>query len=78
MLQTFLLGEERDLEDGISVKLSVGLLVKCIRMNSLTDDLSLAEFLEVSWMVSFRNSFLLCLFSVDFVLVLLWKLPVIP
>lgn len=76
MLETFLLGEETDLEDGMSVKLNVGLLVKCVRMYSLTDDLSLAEFLEVSWMVSFRNSFILCVFSVDFVLV--WKLFMIP
>lgn len=72
MLETFQLGKETDLEDGISVKLNVGLLVKCVRMYSLVDDLSLAEFLEVSWMVSFRNSFILCIFSVDFVLV--WKL----
>lgn len=64
------LGEETNLEDGISVKLNVGLLVKCVRMFSLTDDLLFSEFLQVSWMVSFRNSFLWCLFSVDFILVL--------
>lgn len=80
MLETFLLGEEtfllRDLESEISVKLQVGLLVKCVRMYSLTADLSLADLLEVAWMVSFGNSFILCLFSVD--LVLLWKLSMIP
>lgn len=80
MLETFLLGEEtfllRDLEGEISVELQVGLLVKCVRMYSLTADLSLADLLEVAWMVSFGNSFILCLFSVD--LVLLWKLSMIP
>lgn len=70
--ETFLL---RDLEGEISVKLQVGLLVKCVRMYSLTAGLSLADLLEVAWMVSFGNSFILCLFSVD--LVLLWKLSMI-
>lgn len=41
VLETFLLEEETDLEGGISVKLNVGLLIKCVRMYSLADDLSL-------------------------------------